>query len=124
MRRARIEVVLPAPAGADSGCTSHGERPMFSHGALLIRRQVRGVVVFDPQHGAVVARVDQIEHRGLLAQDGVEGEALMAFALMCGPGRGEPHRNLVDGGFEQLAGGALGVAPAVARRGSRRGRRG
>ena len=28
--RARIEVVLPAPAGADSGWISHGERPMFS----------------------------------------------------------------------------------------------
>ena len=33
----------------------------------------------------------------------------MALALMCGPGRGEPHRNLVDGGFHQLARGALGV---------------
>ena len=38
---------------------------------------------------------------------------------MRGPGRGQPHRDLVDRGFEQLAGGALGVAPAVARRGSR-----
>ena len=100
---------MPAPAGADSGWISHGERPMFSTARCLIRRQVCGVVVGDPQHGAVVARVDEIEHRGFLVQDGVEGEALVALALMCGPGRGEPHRNLVDGRFEQFAWGALGV---------------
>ena len=35
-RRARIEVVLPAPAGADNGWTSQGERPMFSTARLLI----------------------------------------------------------------------------------------
>jgi hypothetical protein len=28
---------------------------------------------------------------------------------MCGPGRGEPHRNLVDSVFQQLARGALSV---------------
>ena len=50
-RSARIEVVLPAPAGADSGCTSHGERADVLHGALLVRRQLGGVLVVDPQHG-------------------------------------------------------------------------
>jgi hypothetical protein len=33
----------------------------------------------------------------------------MSFALVCGTGRGQTHRDLVDGGFEQFAGCALSV---------------
>jgi hypothetical protein len=42
-------------------------------------------------------------------EDGVEGEALMALALMRGPRRAQPHTDLVDGGFHQLTRGALSV---------------
>jgi hypothetical protein len=70
---------------------------------------VRGVVVVDPQHRAVVARVNEIEHRGFFVEDRVEGEALVALALMRGPRRRQPHRDLVDSGFDQLTRCALGV---------------
>jgi hypothetical protein len=76
---------------------------------LLIRRQGRGVFVFDPQQCAVIARIDQIEHRGFFGGDAVEGEALMSLALMRGARRGQPHPDLFDGGFDQLTGRALGV---------------
>ena len=73
---------------------------------LLIRRQPGGVFVFDPQQGAVIAGVDEIEDRLFFGEDAVEGEALMALALMRGAGRGQPHPDLVDGGLDQLARGA------------------
>jgi hypothetical protein len=73
------------------------------NGALPIRRQDCGVLVFDPQVGAVIiARVDKIAHRGFLFEDRVERKALMAFALVCGAGRGQPHPDIVDGGSDQL----------------------
>jgi hypothetical protein len=53
--------------------------------------------------------VHEIEDRGFFFKDGVEGEALMALALMRGRGRAQPHPDLVDGGFDQLTGGALTV---------------
>jgi hypothetical protein len=50
-----------------------------------------------------------MEHRGFLFQDRTEGEGLMALAVMCGPRCGQPDRDIVDGGFDQLTGHALGV---------------
>jgi hypothetical protein len=45
--------------------------------------------------------------RFFFGEDAVEGEALMAFALVCGAWRGQPDGYLVDGGFDQLTGARL-----------------
>jgi hypothetical protein len=42
-------------------------------------------------------------------QDAVEGEPLMALALMRGAGRRQPHANFVDRGFQHLPRRVLGV---------------
>ena len=97
---------------------------MFSTARCLIRREGGGVFVFDPEHGSVVAGVDQIEHGHFFGQDTVEGEPLMAFAVVRLARRGQPHTDVIDGGFEYLPRRLLGIDRAVGRRGSRLGRRG
>jgi hypothetical protein len=53
----------------------------------------------DPQHGPVIAGVDQIHHGLFLGQDHVEGEAFMAFALVRLARRSQPNADLIDGGL-------------------------
>jgi len=79
------------------------------HRALLVGRQRRGVLVFDPQQRAGVAGIDQIQHSHLFSQDAIQRELFMSFALMRRPRRGQPHPDLVDGGLHELARGAFGV---------------
>jgi hypothetical protein len=92
-------VVFPAPAGACSGCTSHGEAAI-----LPIARDCSGdscgVPCADVQDCAVVASVDQIQQGDFFGEDAIEGETLVALALMRLPWRGEAHRDLVDRGLD------------------------
>ena len=52
---------------------------------FLIRRQPRGVLAFDPQLGARVAGIDQVQQDGFFGQDAVQGEAFMALTLVRRP---------------------------------------
>jgi hypothetical protein len=70
---------------------------------------VRGVFVCDPRQCALIARINQIKDCFFLSEDAVQREALMAFALVCGAGCGQPQRYLVDGGFGKLTRCALGI---------------
>jgi hypothetical protein len=60
--RGRIEVVLPAPAGADSACTSRVSDQCSPRRASDPPRGAR-CPRHDPQHRAVIARINKIEHR-------------------------------------------------------------
>ena len=74
------------------------------HGPFLIRRQPRGVALFDPQLRAHVAGIDQVQQHRFFGQDAVQREAFVALALMRRARSGEPHADLVDGGLDHLAG--------------------
>ena len=73
---------MPAPAGACSGCTKNGEMRDVADGALLVGRQVAEVFGAHIQAAAVVGLVDHAEDAFLLGDDRVDGELLVAFAVV------------------------------------------
>ena len=89
---------------------------------MLIRRQPCGVLSASLIHNirAVVAGVDKVENRCFFGEDGIKGEPLVAFALMCCARRGQPQPDLVDGGLDQLLGVCARCPRAVVRRRSQR----
>ena len=72
-------------------------------GALLIRGELAEICVAEVEAGAVVGLVDHVEDAFLLGDDRLEGELLVAFAVMRFARRADAHPDLVDDLLDELS---------------------
>ena len=123
-RSALSEWVLPAPAGRLQRLHQKRRDRDVADGALLIGRQVAEVVVAHVEARAVVGLVDHVEDVFLFGDDRVEGELLVAFAVVGFARRADAHADLVDDLLDELRAVRRARRWAVARRSVRPCRRG